>query len=184
MFIDLLDRALDAIWEGASRARKLASRGWNGLSRYHQPRQRIVIIAALFALLLTASFSANPSSARNSQPSSAQASPTRIIIASLSPTAQPTPVPTVPKTLADLADSYIATMSLDDKLAHFFIPTFLCCGYTKNNATMVEQLHTGGIILYAANLQNAEPGARPDRRRKSALGHPPHLSRWMKKAAA
>ena len=60
MFIDLLDRALDAIWEGASRARKLASRGWAGLSRYHQPRQRLVIIGALFALLLTASFSANP----------------------------------------------------------------------------------------------------------------------------
>jgi beta-N-acetylhexosaminidase len=155
VFIDLLDRALDAIWEGASRARKLAIRGWTGLSRYHQPRQRIVIIGALFALLLTASFSANPSSARNSQPSSAQASPTRIIIASLSPTPQPTPVPAVPKTLTDLADSYIATMSLDDKLGQLFIPTFLCCGYTKNNAAMVEQLHTGGVILYAANLQNA-----------------------------
>jgi beta-N-acetylhexosaminidase len=156
VFIDLLDRALDAIWEGASRARKLASRGWAGLSRYHQPRQRLVIIGALFALLLTASFSANPSSARNSQLPSAQASPTRIIITStLSPTPQPTPVPAVPKTLADLADSYIATMSLDDKLGQLFIPTFLCCGYTKNSAAMVEQLHTGGFILYAANLKNA-----------------------------
>ena len=156
LMIDLLDRALDAIWEGASRAKRLAVRGWNGLSRYHQPRQRIVIIAALFALLVTAGFSANPSSARSSTPQSAQASPTRIIITStLSPTPQPTLVPVAPKTLADLADQYIATMSLDDKLGQLFIPTFLCCGYTKNNAAMVEQLHTGGAILYAANLQNA-----------------------------
>jgi beta-N-acetylhexosaminidase len=156
LMIDLLDRALDAIWEGASQTKRLAVRGWNGLSRYHQPRQRIVIIAALFALLVTAGFSANPSSSRSSTPQSAQASPTRIIITStLSPTAQPTPVPAVPKTLADLADQYIATMSLDDKLGQLFIPTFLCCGYTKNTATMVEKLHTGGFILYSANLQNA-----------------------------
>jgi beta-N-acetylhexosaminidase len=46
-------------------------------------------------------------------------------------------------------------MSLDDKLGQLFIPTFLCCGYSKNNAAMVEQLHTGGFIIYSANLQNA-----------------------------
>src|SRR5262249_38332158 len=133
VFIELLDRALDAIWEGASRARRLASRGWAGLSRYYQPRQRLVIICALVAVLLTAGSSANSSPSRNAQSRFAQASPTRIIITStLSPTPQSTPVPPVPKTLADLADSYIATMSLDDKLGQLFIPTFLCCGYTKN----------------------------------------------------
>jgi beta-N-acetylhexosaminidase len=157
--IDLLDRALDAIWEGASRARKLATRGWAGLSRYHQPRQRIAVIGALFAMLLTLGLSANPSSARSLQPQAMRASPTRVVITvTLSPTAQPTPQPTpipaVPKTLADLADDYFATMSLDDKLGQLFIPTFLCCGYTKNNATMVEKLHTGGFILYSANLSS------------------------------
>jgi beta-N-acetylhexosaminidase len=156
VFVDLLDRALDAIWEGASRGRKLAIRGWSGLSRYHQPSQRIAILAALFALLVTAGFSANQSSARGSQLRAIQASPTRIVMTStLSPAPKPTVAPVVPKTLADLADAYIATMSLDDKLGQLFIPTFLCCGYTKNNAAMVENLHTGGFILYSANLSSA-----------------------------
>jgi beta-N-acetylhexosaminidase len=159
MFIDLLDRALDAIWEGASRARKLALRGWAGLSRHHQPSQRIAVLTALFALLLTAGFSANLSSTRSSQPRAAQ--PTRVHITSTmtptpQPTLQPTPLPVVSKTLADLADAYIATMSLDDKLGQLFIPTFLCCGYTKSNATMVEKLHLGGFIVYSANLTSAQ----------------------------
>jgi beta-N-acetylhexosaminidase len=157
LMIDLLDRALDAIWEGAARTKRLAIRGWNGLSRYHQPRQRIVIVASLFAVLLTLGFSANPSSTNRALAASgAQPSPTSLVITpALTPTPQATPTPTVPKTLADLADAYTATMSLDDKLGQLFIPTFLCCGYTKNDAIMVEQLHTGGFILYSANLQNA-----------------------------
>jgi beta-N-acetylhexosaminidase len=157
VLIDLLDRALDAIWEWTSQATKMARRGWTGLSRYHKPRQRIAVIGALFAMLLTAGFSANPSSARNAQLRAALASPTRIVItATLSPTPQPTPIPAIPTTLADLADSYIATMSLDDKLGQLFIPTFLCCGYTKNSATMVEKLHLGGFIVYSANLRSAQ----------------------------
>jgi beta-N-acetylhexosaminidase len=150
--IDLLDRALDALWEAGSRASKLARRGWTGLSRYHQPSQRIAILGALIAILFTAGFSANSSPARSAQPGVNQPSPTRVLIGfPPNPTAQPTP----PRTLTDLADQYIATMSLDEKLGQLFIPTFLCCGYTRNNAGMVEQLHTGGFILYSANLKNA-----------------------------
>jgi beta-N-acetylhexosaminidase len=60
-----------------------------------------------------------------------------------------------PLTLTDLADAYIAQMSLDDELGQLFIPTFLCCGYTHATAAMVEQLHVGGAILYAANTSSA-----------------------------
>ncbi len=156
MFIDQLDRALDAIWAGGSYLRKQARRGWAGLSRYYKPRQRIAILGALFAILLTLGFSANPSSTHRAMAAGEQPTPTRIFITpALTPTPQPTPTPNAPQTLADLADAYIATMSLDDKLGQLFIPTFLCCGYTRNTATMVEQLHTGGFILYSANLKNA-----------------------------
>jgi beta-N-acetylhexosaminidase len=162
VFIDLVDRALDTIWTGGGRLGKLVRRGWASLERRHRPRQRFALIGALVAILFTLGFSASSSSARSVSVSAAQPTPTRVAIApaltpALTPTPQPTlpPTPTPPRTLADLADAYITTMSLDDKLGQLFIPTFLCCGYTKNNATMVEQLHTGGFILYSANLSSA-----------------------------
>jgi beta-N-acetylhexosaminidase len=75
-----------------------------------------------------------------------------------------------PLTLVDLADAYIAQMSLDDKLGQLFIPTFLCCGYTNATAAMVEQLHVGGAILYAANVSDA---ARTRSMTASAQAHSP-----------
>jgi beta-N-acetylhexosaminidase len=149
-----MDRLLDAMWEVVRRAEKATRQGWTALNGHRRARQRIAVIGALFAMLLTAGFSANPAPARHAAPVATQASPTRVlIIPTLTPIPQPTP--SGPQTLADLADAYIATMSLDDKLGQLFIPTFLCCGYTKNNATMVEQLHLGGFIVYAANLKSA-----------------------------
>ncbi len=75
-----------------------------------------------------------------------------------------------PLTLADLANAYIAQMSLDDELGQLFIPTFLCCGYTQATAAEVEQFHVGGAILYAANTSDA---ARTRALTASAQAHSP-----------
>jgi beta-N-acetylhexosaminidase len=60
-----------------------------------------------------------------------------------------------PLTLSDIANAYIQQMSLNDELGQLFIPTFLAGGYTRNNAGLIEQLHPGGVILYAGNTQTA-----------------------------
>jgi beta-N-acetylhexosaminidase len=68
-------------------------------------------------------------------------------------------MPSTPSTLSTpltrIADTYIARMSLDDKLGQLFFPMFPCCGYTPATAAMVQHLHIGGGLLYALNVPNA-----------------------------
>ncbi len=133
----------------ASRARRLTSmellrRGYvpaRVWARLWPVGRRLVFALLLLCALLTPACITSASSAR-----SATLAPSR---GSLSLT------DARPLTLDDLANAQIAHMSLDDELGQLFIPTFLCCGYTHATAEMVEQLHIGGAILYAANTANA-----------------------------
>src|SRR5579884_4191337 len=106
-----------------------------------QGAHRMSFALLLLCALLTPASIASAGSARSASPT-----PT---------SARPMIVDARPLTLASLANAQIAQMSLDDELGQLFIPTFLCCGYTRATAIMVEQLHIGGAILYAANTSNA-----------------------------
>lgn len=57
--------------------------------------------------------------------------------------------------LESVADSYIARMTLDEELGQLFLADFSGSDYNANNAAMVEQLHAGGIILYARSIVTA-----------------------------
>lgn len=57
-----------------------------------------------------------------------------------------------PLTLAGLANGYISRMTLDEELGQLFLADFIGSDYNPNNAAMVEQMHAGGIILYARSI--------------------------------
>src|SRR5579863_2209538 len=140
----------------ASRARRLACMGLLGLlghgytssrtcsrtwMRVWSVARRMVFALLLLCALLTPACITSASAAR---------------FAALAPSRAPLSlIDARPLTLADLANAQIAHMSLDDELGQLFIPTFLCCGYTRATAEMVAQLHVGGAILYAANTASA-----------------------------
>jgi beta-N-acetylhexosaminidase len=54
--------------------------------------------------------------------------------------------------LSALADKYMATMSLDDKLGQLFLANFVGSDYPPNDAGMIERNHTGGAIMYSRSL--------------------------------
>ena len=60
-----------------------------------------------------------------------------------------------PYIVQNLLDQTIAHMSLDEKLGQLFIAEFVDTDYNQNNAIMVQQLHAGGILLYAMNMTSA-----------------------------
>jgi beta-N-acetylhexosaminidase len=55
-------------------------------------------------------------------------------------------------TLDEIASVYLSHMSLDDKLGQLFVVALSDTDYNATNAAMVEQMHAGAIILYAANM--------------------------------
>jgi beta-N-acetylhexosaminidase len=55
-------------------------------------------------------------------------------------------------TLADVANRYIARMTLDEKLGQLFLADLTGDSYDAGTAAMVEQMHAGGIILYARSI--------------------------------
>jgi beta-N-acetylhexosaminidase len=55
-------------------------------------------------------------------------------------------------TLTEIADSYIADMSLDQELGQLFIGAFSGTDYNASNAEMVEQQGIGGMLLYTVNM--------------------------------
>lgn len=57
-----------------------------------------------------------------------------------------------PLTLEDIANRYIAQMTLDEELGQLFLADFSGSDYNANNAAMVKQMHAGGIILYARSI--------------------------------
>jgi beta-N-acetylhexosaminidase len=60
--------------------------------------------------------------------------------------------PSRPLTLDDIANGYIAHMTLDEELGQLFLVALAGTDYNANNAGMIEQMHAGGIILYAINM--------------------------------
>jgi beta-N-acetylhexosaminidase len=61
-----------------------------------------------------------------------------------------------PYIIENLLDATIAHMSLDEKLGQLFIAEFVGTDYNENNAIMVEQLHAGGLLVYAMNMTSAD----------------------------
>ena len=60
-----------------------------------------------------------------------------------------------PLTLADVANRYVSRMTLDEELGQLFLADFTGGDYNANNAAMVEQMHAGGVILYARSITSA-----------------------------
>lgn len=60
------------------------------------------------------------------------------------------------QTLAEYVDQLIGKMSLDEELGQLFIAEFIGPDFNANNAAMIEQLHAGGIILYAFSMNDAK----------------------------
>ncbi|GAC1448369.1 MAG: hypothetical protein PVSMB4_05360 [Ktedonobacterales bacterium] len=54
-----------------------------------------------------------------------------------------------------LASTYLAHMTLDEKLGQLFLAEFVGPTYTPDNAAMVEELHAGGILLYDREMPTA-----------------------------
>jgi len=134
--------------------------GWAARAAWRAAAARAALLSVLSALLLSVLSAALVVAGCGTTPGAGGALPPEAARPS-APTYTPAAWPphwtrSRPLTLADLADAYIAGMSLDDELGQLFIPTFLCCGYTRGNAAMVEQLHTGGFILYAGNAKDAQ----------------------------
>lgn len=60
------------------------------------------------------------------------------------------------QTIAEYADQLISKMSLDEELGQLFVAEFTGTSYDANDAAMVQQLHAGGIILYAFSMHDAK----------------------------
>lgn len=60
------------------------------------------------------------------------------------------------QTMAEYLDQIIRKMPLDDELGQLFIAEFVGTDFNANNAAMIEQMHAGGIILYAFSMTDAK----------------------------
>jgi len=110
-------------------------------------------VCAILGLLFLSACAGSPHTVREMTPSP-------------SPTVAPSPYPTPaggypalihwsrtqPMTAAQLADWYISHMSLDEEIGQLFIVEYIGTTFDQNDLNMVQQLHAGGIILYAENL--------------------------------
>jgi beta-N-acetylhexosaminidase len=56
------------------------------------------------------------------------------------------------KQLGALADKYMATMSLDQKLGQLFLANFVGSDYPPSDASMIERNLAGGTVMYARSL--------------------------------
>ena len=86
----------------------------------------------------------------DSGPAAASRAPARRIAASLELPAHFTRAARL--TLDDLANRYIARMTPDEKLGQLFLADLTGDSYDASTAAMVEQMHAGGIILYARSI--------------------------------
>jgi beta-N-acetylhexosaminidase len=60
------------------------------------------------------------------------------------------------KLLTAAANTYLATMSLDDKLGQLFLADFVGSDYPPSDAGMIERYHAGGVIMYSRSLLTRE----------------------------
>jgi len=60
--------------------------------------------------------------------------------------------PSRPFSLYNVANQYLAHMTLDQELGQLFFAAFSGTTYNSSNAAMVQQQGIGGMILYAANV--------------------------------
>jgi beta-N-acetylhexosaminidase len=141
-----------------SSGRMWRTRATRGMARLAPPRRRwrAYLVLVLIGLVST-STCLGPVPAREHMPAAAAAAPAgRAASArSIGTLVMPTHWSAArPLSLADLANEYIARMSLDEQLGQLFLADFVGTAYDANNAGMVEQYHAGGIILYASSIQS------------------------------
>ncbi len=60
------------------------------------------------------------------------------------------------QTIAEYADQIISKMTLDEELGQLFVAEYVGTDFNANNAAMIEQMHAGGIILYAFSMHDAK----------------------------
>ncbi len=60
------------------------------------------------------------------------------------------------QTLSEYVDQMISRMSVNDELGQLFVAEFTGTDFNGSNAAMIEQMHPGGIILYAFSMQKAK----------------------------
>src|SRR5260370_25219326 len=125
---------MDVRWRREARSKVRALLRWRAWA--------LVTIVAVIGIVSTG--------AHNSGPAAASHSPTRRIAASLELPAHFTRAARL--TLDDLANRYIARMTLDEKLGQLFLADLTGDSYDASTAAMVEQMHAGGIILYARSI--------------------------------
>jgi beta-N-acetylhexosaminidase len=86
---------------------------------------------------------------------SATATATTTTGATSGPTYPPSWSPASAYVLDRIALQRIAQMSLDEELGQLFLADFIGSNLPPSDAGMIEQLHAGGIILYARSLLSA-----------------------------
>lgn len=126
-------------------------------------RMGVVLVLCCVALLVSAvvppSPAMRPASVRafpNAHRGAAVATPTPRVVpaARAAPGAAPA-APRVPDSITAALTQDIAGMTLDEELGQLFIAEFTGTDFNASNATMVAQLHAGGIILYSVSIQSA-----------------------------
>src|SRR5258708_1286837 len=125
---------MDVRWRREARSKVRALLRWRAWA--------LVTLVAVIGIVSTG--------AHNSGPAAASHSPTRRIAASLELPAHFTRAARL--TLDDLANRYIARMTLDEKLGQLFLADLTGDSYDASTAAMVQQMHSGGIILHARSI--------------------------------
>ncbi|HZC78440.1 MAG TPA: glycoside hydrolase family 3 N-terminal domain-containing protein, partial [Ktedonobacterales bacterium] len=125
---------MDVRWRREARSKVRVLRRWRAWA--------LVILVAVIGIVSTDTY--------NSGPAAASRAPARRIAPSLELPAHFTRAARL--TLADLANRYIARMTLDEKLGQLFLADLTGDSYDASTAAMVEQMHAGGIILYARSI--------------------------------
>jgi beta-N-acetylhexosaminidase len=68
--------------------------------------------------------------------------------------------PSHPLSLYDVADAYMARMSLDEELGQLILVALSGTDYNADNANMIEKQHAGGILLYSVNMTKVDQTKR------------------------
>ncbi len=124
---------MDVRWRREARSKVRALLRWRAWA--------LVTLVAVIGIVSTGAHNSGPAASR---------APARRIAASLELPAHFTRAARL--TLDDLANRYIARMTPDEKLGQLFLADLTGDSYDASTAAMVEQMHAGGIILYARSI--------------------------------
>jgi beta-N-acetylhexosaminidase len=126
-----------------------------GMDRWHHRAGTLRAALALLCLALVAVGCAAPSvTAGSGAMSTPHQPPTATTGATPAATTAPVDAPRIRPNAQ--VDTYLANMSLDEKLGQMMLVETIFTYYSSDVDTMIRQLHVGAVIIYAQNQRTAD----------------------------